>query len=411
MLYKSFALYTDKKTHDVIKSKIGSFDQEDMVLTYTVEGEKSDAPFPKKINGYIAKSVTCQNGVTASWDSESWGLVNINANNQAKIKCNVDFDDIWEFDYIGDVQEFIAPKAGTYKIELWGAQGGDIIHPSGGENLEIYGGKGAYTSGNAQIAANEKIYVHVGQGSTYCGTNWQYNYNGGGSGGCKISNQWYGGNGSNITAGYAGGSGGGGGFFGGGTGYTNSGAGGGSGYIASSNLISSNEITKHMTCYNCTTSTATNTYTNSNTCHSATATADCAKEGDGYAKITYCGEGNADCNFYTINATLYQAVGDYLTYYGIRVRNNTLGISVDSASNPNGTDGSTWYRRTVNRTLQARAGDSITVSCGYGSCNLNFNGRSYTGSATFTMPSSDLTLTTDTNSSYTSRTVTTSPSV
>ncbi len=61
---------------------------------------------------------------------------------------------------------------------------------------------------------------------------------------------------------------------------------GGSGYIGSSNLISTGSVTKHMTCYSCTTSTADATRTQSNTCVNATATADCSKTGNGYARIT-----------------------------------------------------------------------------------------------------------------------------
>jgi hypothetical protein len=83
--------------------------------------------------------------------------------------------------------------------------------------------------------------------------------------------------------------GGGGGWYGGGGGFILSG-GGGSGYIGSSNLISSSSITKHMTCYSCTTSTAAATRTNSNTnAATSAATADRAKLGNGYARITYLG--------------------------------------------------------------------------------------------------------------------------
>jgi hypothetical protein len=81
--------------------------------------------------------------------------------------------------------------------------------------------------------------------------------------------------------------GGGGGFYGGGSaGYS---AGGGSGYIGNSLLVSSSTITKHMTCYNCQTSTDTSTMTNTTTNVSSTATTDYAKSGNGYAKITYLG--------------------------------------------------------------------------------------------------------------------------
>ena len=75
----------------------------------------------------------------------------------------------------------------------------------------------------------------------------------------------------------------GGGYYGGKSSTIN-GAGGGSGYIGNSSLVN-----KSMYCYNCTADSAESTKTFSTTCHSANATENCAKEGAGYAKITYMG--------------------------------------------------------------------------------------------------------------------------
>ena len=33
-------------------------------------------------------------------------------------------DTVWKYDFAGDYDTFKAPHAGSYKIELWGAQGG-----------------------------------------------------------------------------------------------------------------------------------------------------------------------------------------------------------------------------------------------------------------------------------------------
>ena len=84
---------------------------------------------------------------------------------------------------------------------------------------------------------------------------------------------------------------GGGGWFGGYAGTLgNDGGGGGSGYINSSSLISVTGTTKHMACYTCATSSSSSTYTiSSSTKPSLTATADVAKIGNGYAKITWLG--------------------------------------------------------------------------------------------------------------------------
>ena len=91
----------------------------------------------------------------------------------------------------------------------------------------------------------------------------------------------------NYQGTYHGGAGGGGYYGGGATTYDYSaGGGGGSGYIGSSRLLSSNGITKHMTCYNCESSNNIDTKTVTNTCHNSNPTVDCSKEGNGYAKIT-----------------------------------------------------------------------------------------------------------------------------
>lgn len=95
------------------------------------------------------------------------------------------------------------------------------------------------------------------------------------------------GQGGTGTSGYN--TGGGGGFYGGGGTYnvgcsSESGA-GGSGYIGNSLLTN-----KYMYCSNCTESSAETTKTISTTCHNSTPTENCAKEGNGYARITLVGE-------------------------------------------------------------------------------------------------------------------------
>ncbi len=72
------------------------------------------------------------------------------------------------FTYIGDSQTFTTQCSGTYKVELWGAQGGSI---------DTYiGGKGAYTSGNIKLNINTSLYVYVGEQGN---DNQTVTYNGG----------------------------------------------------------------------------------------------------------------------------------------------------------------------------------------------------------------------------------------
>jgi hypothetical protein len=78
---------------------------------------------------------------------------------------------VYEYGYTGDYQTFIAPVSGTYKIELWGAQGGDYY--------TILGGRGGYTSGNINLIKGSTLYIYVGG---YPKANNEIGgYNGGGS--------------------------------------------------------------------------------------------------------------------------------------------------------------------------------------------------------------------------------------
>jgi len=59
-----------------------------------------------------------------------------------------------DFDYTGSVQTVKLLK-GTYKLEVWGAQGGSY-------STSYYGGKGGYSVGVLTIAESKNIYVYCG---------------------------------------------------------------------------------------------------------------------------------------------------------------------------------------------------------------------------------------------------------
>ena len=93
----------------------------------------------------------------------------------AESLCKYTPGDEWLFDYTGDEQDFIVPCDGEYKIELYGAQGGNYSSSGG----SFKGGKGSYTSGSINLLSKEKLYINVGgQGQNTAG-----GYNGGGNGG------------------------------------------------------------------------------------------------------------------------------------------------------------------------------------------------------------------------------------
>lgn len=87
---------------------------------------------------------------------------------------------VGNYSYTGDYQTFIAPKTGTYKIELWGASGGrDMLQ---GELYDNNTGLGGYTSGTIYLKKGDTLYVYVGgkgQDAVLQG-NSKGGYNGGG---------------------------------------------------------------------------------------------------------------------------------------------------------------------------------------------------------------------------------------
>lgn len=126
---------------------------------------------------------------------------------------------VWNYEYTGGEQYFIANKTGRYKLETWGAEGGKY-------KSEISGGYGGYATGTIVLDKNTKLYINVGgQGQDGAPRLLQFvnpkgGYNGGGNGGLS-SPVYSGGN------------------------YSNGGGGGGATHIAtSSGLLSSLESNK-----------------------------------------------------------------------------------------------------------------------------------------------------------------------
>ncbi|MBP3920888.1 MAG: prepilin-type N-terminal cleavage/methylation domain-containing protein [Bacilli bacterium] len=139
-----------------------------------------------------------------------------------------------------------------------GGAGGGFKGVNGNSKYNRYGTGGTQTAGGYFSSSASHGIGSFGQGGT-TGTNGSNAYGGAGGGG------YYGGGAS-------------------GSDYTN-GGGGGSGYIGNSLLTN-----KEMYCYSCTESSEENTKTISTTNVSETPTSNYAKEGNGYARITYIGK-------------------------------------------------------------------------------------------------------------------------
>ena len=86
---------------------------------------------------------------------------------------------VFNFEQKDEIQEFKVPCSGTYKLETWGASGGDA-------DDTYIGGYGGYPVGNTKLTVKQKIYVVVGglgDGCTGSECTKEGGYNGGGK--CK----------------------------------------------------------------------------------------------------------------------------------------------------------------------------------------------------------------------------------
>ena len=96
---------------------------------------------------------------------------------------------VGDYSYTGEAKTFTAPYTGTYKIELWGASGGDNLRykftsldsdlVTREREVKPLGGYGGYTSGEIYLNQNAELYVYVGEQGK---KNRQPTFNGGGAG-------------------------------------------------------------------------------------------------------------------------------------------------------------------------------------------------------------------------------------
>ena len=326
---------------------LSSYDKTEKIDNSSIESRKIDTG--------ILKSNESKDYSLRLWIDYDTTLEDLN--NEAKVfKAKVNIvgkpinytgDTVFNFDYTGSEQVFTVPVSGTYKVELWGAEGG-------GYDENKTGGSGGYNGGGSlspQIEQDSRFYssgggashislvsgvlsslenhkseiliVAGGGGGSYYDKKLE-NYNMGGSGGGFKGN-----NGVYVTlgwgiAGYGGtqekagysvcddrtcyadknkiiksiygiGSFG----KGGDSDYKNPSTGGGGGFYGGggsvhvqsagggSGYIGNTLLTnKIMYCYNCEESNDESTKTISTTCNEETPTSYCAKKGNGYARIT-----------------------------------------------------------------------------------------------------------------------------
>ncbi len=149
----------------------------------------------KEITDYIEVSYGKSSGTVVCNPNNTGDLILGNnditctATNQNNMKSNISFmvkvlsieDTITDFEYTGEIEELVIPYTGTYKVELWGAEGGRSIRDN---SIRANGGSGAYTSGEIYLEKDSDIYFTVGSKpvDAKIKVNTPGGYNGGGIG-------------------------------------------------------------------------------------------------------------------------------------------------------------------------------------------------------------------------------------
>ncbi len=89
ILYRSYALYKEEKTFNVLRGKVPHFSKGDIEFAVLLDGASSTT-IPKKNAGYNFDSVVCDNEAIGEWDNEKWGVFVSNLSN-SKTTCTLSF--------------------------------------------------------------------------------------------------------------------------------------------------------------------------------------------------------------------------------------------------------------------------------------------------------------------------------
>ena len=131
------------------------------------------------ISIYYASTIYYQSA-DVGYDNTASGLTSDNVQDALNELSDLCIETEKDFEYTGGVQTYRAPKAGTYLLEVWGAQGGSSTY---------IGGKGGYSKGNVVLTKGQVLYIVVGgQGSCINSNN-------------KIAGGYNGGGGASVTRG------------------------------------------------------------------------------------------------------------------------------------------------------------------------------------------------------------------
>ena len=154
------------------------------IVDVTLQGENALTDITKSYHssGYrFTETVMLGGDEEMPSHSSETSVVGNSGNGFARI-TNISTGDVFMYDYTGNVQEFKANQTASYRIELWGASGGDSSGATKPNNSSR-AGYGAYTAGTLTIKSGTTLYLYVGGAGVYSSSGAPAGgYNGGGAG-------------------------------------------------------------------------------------------------------------------------------------------------------------------------------------------------------------------------------------
>ena len=94
IIYFTYSKFSSRNEATAYETTVEPFIKNDYFIASYVDGVWSDT-IPGKDDGYIVDKIVCDNGATATWDDEEWGINVRNATK--KIKCGVYFEKLITF--------------------------------------------------------------------------------------------------------------------------------------------------------------------------------------------------------------------------------------------------------------------------------------------------------------------------
>lgn len=96
-------------------------------------------------------------------EATSWTLVpGVNYREGFCLITSVETSIFWEFEYTGNVQKFVIPFSGFYRIDCFGAEGGGSYPNDEDIKSQQSGGMGGYSGGTFYFLAGMTFYIYVG---------------------------------------------------------------------------------------------------------------------------------------------------------------------------------------------------------------------------------------------------------